>query len=140
MKIRLMLVLVVCAISLGAQSVSTRQVTFSISNPGHVLTVTKTDPRAIEMFTVDFVDAKGNPKGTYVGIVEGRIAPIMTESKKEFRLTFFPWYWYGVVVHVRDSKVYFFGDDNPIVNQRNADLTAGRTFNLWRIIPPDRAP
>jgi hypothetical protein len=120
------LVLAACAIALSAQSVN-----FTISNPGHVLTATKSDPRAVEMFTVDLVDSKGNPKGEYIGIVENRIAPIMLMAEEQFRPPFPSWYK-GLDLHVKDSKVCFVGDDNPIVSQRNADLTAGRTFDLWR--------
>src|ERR1039457_2546897 len=68
MNHRILILLAACAIALSAQSVN-----FTISNPGHVLTATKSDPRAVEMFTVDLVDSKGNPKGEYIGIVENRI-------------------------------------------------------------------
>jgi hypothetical protein len=135
MKSLLLIMFAACALSLSAQSVSAPSVTFSMTNPAHVLTVTKSDPRDIEMFIVDLVDSEGNPKGDYIGIVVDRIAPIMVTAEKQFRPPF-PGSYNGLKLYVKDSKVYFVGDDSPVVKQRNADLTAGRKFDLARTMGP----
>src|ERR1035438_9022101 len=94
----LLLTFAACVVSsLSAQP----GITFSLSNPkgtpptgtgwtagrgpGRVLTVKKSDPRAVEMFSFEVVDASGNVKCTYYRIDENRIAPVIDGDVTEWR-------------------------------------------------------
>ncbi len=91
----------------------------------------KTDPRAVDMFSFDVVDGKGKLKCRYERIIEDRIAPVIEAGAREWETRPFlgnttP----DMVLSVRNVKVVFAGDDDPIVKKRDADLIAGRKFSM----------
>lgn len=138
-----------CAVQLSAQS----GITFKLSipkeppkfgwragsGPVYLLTVKKSDPRAVDMFSFEVVDAKGKLQCTYRRIDENRIAPVIPADATEW--TTYPYLGNASAdMSVRNAKVVFVGDDDPIVNKRNAALAAGRTFHIWEAIgPPEQA-
>lgn len=139
---RILLLIAACAVQLSAQN----GITFSLSivkekapEPGwkvsgttdYLLTVKKSDPRAVDMFSFEVVDADGKFYGRFVHIDENRIAPAIPADATEW--TMHPFLGYmptDTVVSVRNPKVVFAGDDNPIVKKRNEAIKAGRTFRV----------
>lgn len=127
----------VCVSSLYAQS----GITFSLSKakprtgPGwsvggatdYLLTVKKSDPRAVDMFSFEVVDAKGKLQARYIGIRDDRIAPMIPADATEWTMHPFLGYASGEI-SLRNPKVVFAGDDDPIVKKRNEAVKAGRRF------------
>ena len=100
-----------------------------------MLTVKKSDPRAVEMFSFEVVDASGNVKCTYYRIDENRIAPVIDADATEWKTQpFLGNTTADMVLSVRNPKVTFVGDDNPIVKKRDAALMAGRKFDVWQAV------
>jgi hypothetical protein len=142
---RTLLLIAACAVQLSAQS----GITFKLSipkeppkfgwragsGPIYLLTVKKSDPRAVDMFSFEVVDAKGKVQSTYSRIDETRIAPIIPAEATEW--TMYPFLGNASGdMSVRNAKVVFVGDDDPIVKKRNAALAAGRTFHIWEAMGP----
>jgi hypothetical protein len=142
-----LLLIALCVVSsLFAQS----GITFSISKakpttePGwsvrgatdYLLTVKKSDPRAVDMFWFEVVDGKGKAQSTYIRIDENRIAPVIPADATEWTTHPFLGYTSAEVLSVRNVKVVFAGEDNPIVKKRDAALIAGRTFHVGEALGP----
>lgn len=98
----------------------------------YLLTVKKSDPRAVDMFSFEVVDANGKVQSRYVLIDENRIAPVIPADATEWEMHPFLGFT-SADIWVRNPKVVFVGDDDPIVNKRNADLSAGRTFHVGEV-------
>jgi hypothetical protein len=146
---KLLVVAFACAVRLSAQS----GITFSLSTPKEptkfgwkvgtgpvfVLTVKKSDPRPVDMFTFEVVDAEGNVKCRYYRINENNVAPVIEADATEWKTyPFLGDTTADMVLSVRNPKVVFAGEDDPIVNQRNADIKAGRKFKLWEAVGPPK--
>ena len=137
-----LLLIAACAVQLSAQS----GITFTLSIPKeppkfgwsagagtvYVLTVKKSDPRAVDMFSFEIVDAKGKMLSRYVRIDDTRIAPaIPAEATNWETYPFIGNIPADAVLSVRNPIVVFAGDDNPIVKKRDEAIKAGRTFHFW---------
>ncbi len=129
----------------GAQS----GITFSLSEPlpgrtkpgwhagdaDRILTIKKKDPRAVEMFTFDVVNANGHIESTYQSIVEDKIAPVMTADETVLKLHPYLGNTAGKKLTLRNMKVVWAGEENRIVKLRDEAVRTGRTFRLSEVPP-----
>jgi len=103
----------------------------------YLLTVNKSDPRAVDMFSFEVVDANGKLQSRYFCIHEDRIAPVIPADATDW--TMHPFLGYtSADVSVRNPKVVFAGDDDLIVNKRNAAIKAGRRFLAAEAMGPPK--
>lgn len=143
------LLMAACAVQLSAQS----GITFSLSvpknppkfgwtagtGPARLLTVKKSDPRAVDMFSFEVVDGNGKVQSKYCLINGNKIAPVIPAEKTEWEMyPFLGNTTADMVLSVRNPKVVFAGDDDPIVNKRNEAIKAGRRFNVGEALGPTK--
>jgi|HubBroStandDraft_2_1064218.scaffolds.fasta_scaffold72339_2 hypothetical protein len=102
------------------------------ADPSLLLTVKKSDPRAVDMFTFEVVDGNGKFRCRYVRINENSVAPVIEADATEWTMRpVLGNITADMILSVKNPKIVFTGDDDPIVNKRNADIKAGRTFHIW---------
>jgi hypothetical protein len=101
----------------------------------YLLTVKKSDPRAVDMFSFEVVDANGKFQSKYYLIHEDNVEPVIPADATDW--TTHPFLGNTTAdVSVRNPKVVFAGDDHPIVNKRNDAIKAGRTFHVLEAVGP----
>ncbi len=92
------------------------------------------------MFSFEVVDSNGKLQSRYVRIDEHSVAPVIPADATEWTTHPFLGYTSAGVLSVRNPKVVFAGEDDPIVNQRNAAIKASRTFHVGEAIGPPKQP